>query len=177
MFFVLSKTLGYFLIPSNLIMAFGVLGLGLIFTKRRGVGRWLLAGCVAALLICGMSPIGALMLLPLESRFPPWKPEMGDPAGIIVLGGGVDPEITTARGTPAINSSGARIVVAAELAHRYPKARLVYVGGNSSLRSANFSEADVAEGIFKNLGIREDRLQLERKSRNTDENVRFVMGI
>ena len=88
-----------------------------------------------------MSPIGALMLLPLESRFPPWKPEMGDPAGIIVLGGGVDPEMTTARGTPTINASGARIAVAAELAYRYPKARLVYVGGNASPRSANLSEA------------------------------------
>ena len=177
MFFVLSKTLGYFLIPSNLIMASGALGLGLIFTKRRSVGRWLLAGCVSALLLCGFLPIGALMLLPLESRFLAWKPEMSDPAGIIVLGGGVDPEMTAARGTPAINSSGARIVVAAELAHRYPKARLVYVGGNSSLRSANFSEADVAEDIFKNLGIREDRVQLERKSRNTDENVRFSMQL
>ena len=177
MFFVLSKTLGVFIVPSNLIIASGALGLGLIFSKRRRVGGWLLAGCVAAILICGMSPIGALMLLPLESRFPPWKPEMGDPAGIIVLGGGVDPELTAARGTPAISSSGARIVVAAELAHRYPKARLVYVGGNSSLRSANFSEADVAEGIFKNLGIRADRVQLERKSRNTDENVRFSMPL
>jgi uncharacterized SAM-binding protein YcdF (DUF218 family) len=177
MFFVLSKTLGYFLVPSNLIMASGALGLGLIFSKRRRAGGWLLAGCVSALLLCGFLPIGVLMLLPLETRFSRWDAHTGDPAGIIVLGGGVDPEMTTARGTPAINSSGVRIVVAAELAHRYPKARLVYVGGNSSLRSANFSEADVAEGIFKNLGIREDRLQLERKSRNTDENVRFAMGL
>jgi uncharacterized SAM-binding protein YcdF (DUF218 family) len=177
MFFVLSKTLGYFLVPSNLIMAFGVFGLGLMFSKRRRVGGWLLAGCVSALLLCGFLPIGVLMLLPLETRFSPWDPHTGDPAGIIVLGGGVDPEMTAARGTPAINSSGVRIVVAAELAHRYPKARLVYVGGNASLRSSNSSEADVAEGIFKNLGIREDRLQLERKSRNTDENVRYVMGL
>jgi uncharacterized SAM-binding protein YcdF (DUF218 family) len=177
MFFVLSKTLGYFLVPSNLIMAFGVLGLGLMFSRRRRVGGWLLAGCVSALLLCGFLPIGVLMLLPLETRFSPWDPHAGDPAGIIVLGGGVDPEMTAARGTPAINSSGVRIVVAAELAHRYPKARLVYVGGNASLRASNSSEADVAEGIFKNLGIREDRLQLERKSRNTDENVRYVMGL
>ena len=61
----------------------------------------------------------------------------------------------------AVNASGARIAVAAELAHRYPKARLVYVGGNASLRSANLSEAAVADDIFKNLGIREDRLELE----------------
>jgi len=177
MFFVLSKTLGVFLIPSNLMMTLGWVGLGMTFSKHRLTGQWLLACCVAALLICGISPIGALMLLPLESRFPPWKPEMGDPAGIVVLGGGVDPELTAARGTPAMNSSGVRIVVAAELANRYPKARLVYVGGNSKFGSAKFSEADVAAAIFSKLGIPDDRLQLERKSRNTDENVRFSMQL
>src|SRR6516225_900644 len=177
MFFVLSKTLGFLLVPSNLIIAAGALGLGLIFSKRRRVGGWLLACCVAALLICGFSPIGALMLLPLETRFSPWSPDRGDPAGIIVLGGGLDPELTAARGTPAISSSGARVLVAAELAYRYPKARLVYVGGNASLRAVNLSEADAAEGIFQNLGIRADRVQLERNSRNTDENVRFVMRL
>jgi uncharacterized SAM-binding protein YcdF (DUF218 family) len=176
MFFVLSKTLGVFLVPSNFIIAFCVLGLGLIFWRRR-MGGWLLACCVAAFLIFGFSPIGAILLLPLETRFPPWNPDTGDPTGIIVLGGGVDPELTAARGTPALNSSGARIVVAAELAHRYPKTRLIYVGGNARLRSSNLSEADVAENIFKNLGIGEDRLQLERKSRNTDENVRFSVQL
>ena len=175
MFFVLSKTLGVFLLPSNLIMACGALGLGLIFSKRRRVGGRLLACCVAALLICGFSPLGALMLLPLETRFSPWNPDTGDPAGIIVLGGGLDPELTAARGTPA--TGGARIVVAAELAYRYPKARLVYVGGNASLRAVNLSEAAAAEGIFKNLGIREDRVQLEPNSRNTEENVRFSVQL
>jgi uncharacterized SAM-binding protein YcdF (DUF218 family) len=177
MFFVLSKTLGAFLVPSNLIMAFGTIGLGLFFSKRRRAGGWLLACCVAALLICGFSPIGALMLLPLETRFSPWSPDTRDPAGIIVLGGGLDPELTAARGTPAMGSSGARVLIAAELAYRYPKARLVYVGGNASLRAVTLSEAEAAEGIFKNLGIRADRVQLERNSRNTDENVRFVMRL
>src|SRR5215475_3511667 len=105
MFFALSKTLGFFLVPSNLIMASGALGLGLIFSKRRRMGRWLLACCVAALLICGFSPIGALMLLPLETRFSPWSPDTGDPAGIIVLGGDLDPEFTAARGAPAIGGA------------------------------------------------------------------------
>jgi len=41
----------------------------------------------------------------------------------------------------------------------------------------SLSEADAAEGIFKNLGIREDRVQLEPNSRNTDENVRFSVQL
>ena len=142
------ENFGLFLVPSNLILASGALGLGLIFSKRWRLGGWLLACCVAALLICGFSPLGALMLLPLETRFSRWDPDTGDPAGIIVLGGGLDPEMTTARGTPAINSSGARIVVAAELAYRYPKARLVYVGGNSSLRSANLQRSRLPPRAF-----------------------------
>jgi uncharacterized SAM-binding protein YcdF (DUF218 family) len=144
-----------------------------MFLKRWRMGQCLLTCCVSALLICGFSPIGALMLLPLETRFPPWNPDSGAPAGFVVLGGGVDPELSAARGTPAITSSGARIVVAAELAHRYPTARVVYVGGNSRLITTQFTEADVAAAIFKNLGISDDRVQLERRSRNTDENVRF----
>jgi uncharacterized SAM-binding protein YcdF (DUF218 family) len=47
----------------------------------------------------------------------------------------------------------------------------------TSLGAVNLSEADAAEGIFKNLGIREDRVQLEPHSRNTDENVRFSVQL
>ena len=104
MFFVLSKTLGYHQTSSWP----AALGLGLIFSKRRRVGGRLLACCVAALLICGISPLGALMLLPLETRFSPWNPDTGDPAGIIVLGGGLDPELTAARGTPATGGAHRR---------------------------------------------------------------------
>ena len=139
------------------------------------MGGRLLACCVAALLICGFSPLGALMLLPLETRFSPWTQIRG-----ILPASSSWAEASTPnsplRGVRR-QRVGARIVVAAELAYRYPKARLVYVGGNSSLRAANSSEADAAEGIFKNLGIREDRVQLEPKSRNTDENVRFSMQL
>ena len=83
MFFVLSKTLGFFLVPSNLIMASGALGLGLIFSKRRRVGGWLLAGCVSALLLCGFLPIGVLMLLPLETRFSRWDPTLVTPPALL----------------------------------------------------------------------------------------------
>src|SRR3954454_3572906 len=77
MFFVLSKTLGVFLVPSNLILACGALGLGLMFSKRRRIGARLLSCCMAAFLLFGFLPIGAILLLPLETRFPPWNPDAG----------------------------------------------------------------------------------------------------
>ena len=142
MFFLLSKTLGVLLIPSNFIIALGALGLILALTRWRRAGHRLLAFCVAALLVCGCLPIGALFLIPLEERFPAWKAGDVDPTGIVVLGGGISPQISEARGSPALNSSAARIVVAAELARQYPRARVVYAGGSGELIQKDQREAD-----------------------------------
>jgi len=156
-----------------LIIAIGAIGLILTWSRFQSVGRKLLAFSVAALLVCGYLPIGKLLIVPLETRFSPWRAEDGEPAGIIVLGGGVDPVLSTAHGTPVIDSSGARIVVAAALARRYPRTRLVYAGGNSDLLQQQAKEADVASAMFESLGIGRERLQIEKQSRNTEENVRF----
>ena len=172
MFFLASKTFGALLVPSTLIIAIGAIGLILTWSRFQSVGRKLLAFSVAALLVCGYLPIGKLLIVPLETRFSPWRAENGEPAGIIVLGGGVDPVLSAARGTPIIDSSGARILVAAALARRYPRTRLVYAGGNSDLLQQQTKEADVAAAIFESLGIGQ-RLQIEKQSRNTEENVRF----
>jgi uncharacterized SAM-binding protein YcdF (DUF218 family) len=172
LFFLASKTFGALLVPSTLIIAIGAIGLILTWGRFQSVGRKLLVFSVAALLVCGYLPIGKLLIVPLETRFSPWRAENGEPAGIIVLGGGVDPVLSVARGTRIIDSSGARIVVAAALARRYPRTRLVYAGGNSDLLQQQAKEADVAAAIFESLGIGQ-RLQIEKQSRNTEENVRF----
>jgi uncharacterized SAM-binding protein YcdF (DUF218 family) len=177
LFFLLSKTIGVLLIPSSFIIAIGALGLILIWSRYRSLGQKLLACCVAALLICGYLPIGILLLVPLETRFSPWKAEDGEPAGLIVLGGGIDPIFSAAYGIPVFDSAGARIVVAAALARQYPRARLVYAGGGSELIQKESREADAAAAVFESLGIARDRLQTERQSRNTDENVRFSRAI
>jgi uncharacterized SAM-binding protein YcdF (DUF218 family) len=177
MFFLLSKTIGALLVPSNFIIAIGAIGLILTSSRYQSVGRKLLACSVAALLVCGYIPIGKLLLVPLETRFPPWDAGDGEPAGIIVLGGGIDPVLSLARGTPAISSAGARIVVAAALARQYPHARLVYAGGNSDLLQKEEKEADVAAAVFESLGIARDRVRIERQSKNTEENVRLSKSL
>jgi uncharacterized SAM-binding protein YcdF (DUF218 family) len=177
LFFFLSKTLGVLLIPSNFVIAIGALGLILIRSRYRTLGQKLLASCVAALLICGYLPIGNLLLVPLETRFSPWKAEDGAPTGLIVLGGGIDPVLSAAHGTPAFDSAGARIVVAAALAHQYPRARVVYTGGSANLIRNEAREADAAAAVFESLGIARNRVQIERQSRNTQENVEFSKAI
>ncbi len=122
-------------------------------------------------------PVGDWALCPLEERIPRAAP----PArvdGIMVLGGGVDPELTTARGIPALNAEAERMTAAVALAHRYPYARLVFAGGAwGPPRPGALPEAEVARQLFLDLGIPAERLLLEAASRNTYENALFAQAL
>ncbi|WP_213286526.1 YdcF family protein [Bradyrhizobium sp. sGM-13] len=173
MFFVLSKTLGFLLLPTNLLIGIGFVGAILLFTRFASLGRKLVIAAVLLLVICGLSPLGNLLLYPLEQRFPPWDGARGGPDGIIVLGASIEADLSTAHGTPVVRSSPDRLIAAAALAHRYPKARIVFSGGSAKLISNDAREADFAGAIFESLGIDKSRLIMERGSRNTQENAEF----
>ncbi len=173
MFFVLSKTLGVALLPANFLIGIGLLGAILLATRWAGLGRKLLVASVVLLAICGFSPLGDLLLHPLEARFPPWDPAHGAPDGIVVLGGAIDADLSASHGTTVFTRGADRVIEAAALARQYPKARIIYSGGSGNLIGADAREADYAAAIFERLGIGKDRLIMERRSRNTSENAIF----
>ena len=177
MFFVLSKTLGALLLPTNFLIGVGLVGAILMFTRFASLGRKLVIAAVLLLVICGLSPLGNLLLYPLERRFPPWDASRGAPDGIIVLGASIEADLSTAHGTPVVRSSPDRLIAAAALAHRYPKARVVFSGGSANLISNDAREADFASAIFESLGIDKSRLVMERASRNTQENAEFSKAL
>ena len=53
----------------------------------------------------------------------------------------------------------------------------MYAGGNSNLINHEMSEADAAASVLQSLGVESNRLRIERKSRNTQENVQFAKSI
>jgi uncharacterized SAM-binding protein YcdF (DUF218 family) len=173
LFFVLSKTVGFMLLPTNFLVGIALLGAILLATRLASLGRKLLIPALVLLAICAFSPLGNLLLYPLESRFPPWDTAHGAPDGIIVLGGSIEAELSAAHGTPVVRSSPDRIITAAALAHRYPNARVLFSGGSANLLSNDAREADYAGSIFESLGIAKSRLIMERASRNTLENAEF----
>ena len=66
MFFVLSKLLGFFAIPSNLVVLIGIVGLFLLSTRFARAGRWLAFVSLVVLAILGLSPAGNALIIPLE---------------------------------------------------------------------------------------------------------------
>jgi uncharacterized SAM-binding protein YcdF (DUF218 family) len=177
LFFVFSKTVGLMLLPTNFLICLGLAGALLLATRFARLGRELVIAGAVLFAICGFSPLGYLLLYPLEQQFPPWQPAGGAPAGIVVLGGSIDVDVSAGRGVAVIASAADRILAAVALARRYPDARIVYSGGNPHLLSGDAREADYAASLFESLGISKERLIMERRSRNTEENAEFSMAI
>lgn len=174
MFFYASKIFWAIIAPSNLILillALAVLGLlagSLKWGRRLGV----LA--LALYVLAGPFPLGPMLLRPLEDRFVQPKSLPQAPAGIIVLGGGVDEVMSAARGTRDLTEAGERMSESIALARRFPQARLVFTGGSASLTGRKEREADVARDLFAVLGVPDGQVLFEEKSRNTHENAVFT---
>lgn len=173
MFFVLSKLLGFFATASNLLVVLGLLGVLVMGTRFARAGRRVAVASLIALAVLGLSPLGNLLILPLEQRFPPWDDAGRAPDGIVVLGGAIVPDISAARGNVALDKAAERVTAGAALALRYPQARLVYSGGTNQLFFRSGSEAVSAVRIFASLGIPPERIIAEEQSRNTVENAVF----
>lgn len=161
------------LMPSNFLIGLGIIGAILLATRWRRAGARLMATAAVLLAVCAFSPLGSLLLYPLEQRFPPWDPARGAPDGIVVLGASVEADLSAAHGVPVVRGAPDRIIRAAMLAHTYPNARVVFTGGSANLISNDAKEADYAASIFEGLGIAKSRLIMERRSRNTAENAEF----
>lgn len=173
MFFILSKTAGFFLLPSNLLIVLALLGVVLMATRWRRAGTRLTVVSVILLALAGFTPIGLLLENVLENRFPRWDPARGAPDGIVILGGALDPVTTRVRGDVALNGSAERVTAIAALARAYPTARIVYSGGDGSLSGKAGKEADYIYPLLDSFGVPRDRVLLESRSRNTAENAAF----
>ena len=173
MFFVVSKVLGFFAIPSNLVISIGILGLLLWPTRFARAGRRLVVASLVLLAVLGLSPVGNALIVPLEERFPPWDAAGGAPDGIVVLGGALSPHVSAARNEVALNEAAERLTVGAELALRYPDARILFSGGSGALIFEEGAEAEFAMRVFEGFGIPRARVILEDRSRNTVENALF----
>lgn len=174
MFFVLSRILGFFALPSNALIVLGLLGVAFAMLRRGRAGGRLIVASLVLLAIFGLSPLANALILPLEERFPPWDPSRGAPTGIIVLGGAFETLVSTTRSDIPLNEAAERMTASAMLARRYPEARIIFTGGVGSLLYGGPTEGDLARRFYASLGIPASRITIEEESRDTAENAAFT---
>ncbi|WP_367714817.1 YdcF family protein [Nitratireductor sp. GISD-1A_MAKvit] len=139
--------------------------------RRLAIGAGSLA--LLTLFLSAWTTLGALVLGPLEDRFHKPDPLPGAIHGVVVLGGGLEGSINMARGGHELNASGDRFVEAAILARRFPQAKILISGGQGAVFLAGEGDADTAPRLLEALGVDQERLILENRSRDTYENAAF----
>lgn len=175
MFYVLSKIGFLFLRPSNALILALLLGVGLRLFGWRRRGAELIGIALTLLVICAWTGVPTVLLRPLEQRFSvPAAPDRLAPAGILVLGGVVDTGLSTERHSTELIDGAERLIVAAELARRYPEARILLSGGsNGVFTNDDLAESAIARGLLIGVGVPAERITIEERSRNTRENAVF----
>jgi uncharacterized SAM-binding protein YcdF (DUF218 family) len=176
-FFFASKIFWMFASPINLLLFAALVGVLLCFGRHVRFGRGLAVSAILILAAAATLPLGMLLIAPLEDRFPLPPSDLPPPEGIIVLGGAINDEVSQARHETIFNEGGERLTEAVVLAKLYPQARVVYTSGSSSFTGATSTEALQARKFMSQMGIAPERITVEDKSRNTDENARFTAAI
>jgi uncharacterized SAM-binding protein YcdF (DUF218 family) len=177
MFYYVSKIVWFFVTPSNALLTLALVGLALTWTRYATLGWRTSAGGLIGLVVAGFLPLGNVLMLPLEERFPAFVEDGMPVAGIVVLGGTFDTEATNVHGLMALNETGERLVALGELARRYPDAKIVYSGGGSEFAPDTTPEATLVESTVGQLGIAPGRVIYERKSLNTHQNALYAKEI
>nr|WP_276081334.1 YdcF family protein [Methylobacterium sp. GC_Met_2] len=162
--------------PSNVFIFAVLIGVLLHVTRLRRTGTALALLGATGLAIGGLAPLSEAVLLPLEQRFPAFPADGPPPTGIIVLGGGIESGLSEARAQVVVNDAGERPIYLADLARRFPTARLVFSGGSGFI-GGGISEADIVSRQADTIGVPRTRLILENRSRNTRENAIFTAAL
>jgi uncharacterized SAM-binding protein YcdF (DUF218 family) len=176
-FFVASKLFWMLASPINILLFGALVGVTLCYGRHARFGRRLALAAILILLAVATLPLRVVLLAPLEDRFPQPSPDMKPPYGIVVLGGAIDDVTSAARGQTVFDEGGERITEAVILAKRFPQARIAYTSGTNSVIGGSSSEALRARDLMAQMGVAPDRVTIEDKARNTDENAHFTAAI
>lgn len=173
MFFLIAKTLGVMVEAPQIFLELLIVGVVLLWTRWNRAGRIVTTIMAVVVLVFAITPIAAFIARPLEDRFP--QPDLAvAPTGIIVLGGAMDEGVSRARKMPVLNDAAERLTEPVALMRRFPNARLIFSGGSGRLTPAAWTESDVARMFWRSLGVPDERMAFEDKSRDTWENAVFT---
>jgi uncharacterized SAM-binding protein YcdF (DUF218 family) len=162
--------------PSQLILYALLAGVLLLALRRPRAATVCLVASAAAVLVFGLLPTSHWLAHVLETRFPqPTLPEQV--AGIILLAGAEEGDLSAEFGVPQVGGSGGRYVTTLALAQRYPDARIVFTGGprREAGREPLETQAAVAEALFAAVGIDSARITWEEGSRDTCDSGRNTL--
>jgi uncharacterized SAM-binding protein YcdF (DUF218 family) len=175
LFFIASKLIWFLVRPATLLVVIFALGWLLTRLGRVRLGQSFGFGAILTTCLISLFPVGDAFLSPLEKTYA-IEPEVRNVAGIVVLGGGESDIQSIVWAQPNTGDAGDRFITALSLAHKHPKAIILFTGGSGRL-TGGASGAEIAQDIFIGAGLDKSRLILEGASRNTAENASMSLEL
>ena len=164
----LIKFVYQWLLPPACIFLFFV-GMNVYLHRRKVCGRWLMSFVLAVFYLLSIRVGADLLVRPLES----WYPQPGAVQGdvLLMLGNG------SLAGVPDITDPGQPSgTMAKSMLMTFRLQRMtglpILVSGGQVFQDTG-TEAEIAGREFREMGVAEQELFLEDRSRNTVENARF----
>ena len=174
---IISKVLWIIFSPNSFLLLLLLVGVCQLYLGREKIGKKLVAIVVGVLLFIGIFPVGNLIIIPLENRFPIPEPLPEKIDGLIVLGGSENPVLTKIRGQVSLLDSVERLTTFLSLARRFPEAKLVYAGGHGAINLQEYKAAHTAKLFFEQMNLDTDRVFFDSQSRNTMENAQNALQL
>lgn len=173
MFLFFSKLLPLFVYPVGLASL--LLVASLIFYKRRRIQAICIGLALALLLFFGNEWVSHRLVSSLEWQYLP-SGELPAAEAIVLLGGGTRPQLPP-RPISEMNEAGDRIGYAAKLYHEQKAPFIVISGGFIEFFGSTVPETDAMKELLVALGVPDEAIVLESRSRNTYENALYVREI
>jgi uncharacterized SAM-binding protein YcdF (DUF218 family) len=175
MLFIISKVLLYLVLPPSGIII--LMAIGFLIVKQKRIAGWGLI-VFGFLLLYGLStgPVINSLIVPLETRYPPLKDKTVHADAIVVLTGGVS-DLSQLGLEPEPSVISLERLVKGVMLYRAFRRPLIIAGGSGSLIHPEIPEADAMARAALDLGVLEQDIVIENKSRNTLESARAVRGL
>lgn len=173
--FIISKILGYFLIPPGIIVLVLFVSFLLILKNKKVLASLLLLISTLSLYLLSIHPIKDKILIPLEDKYPFPDLQKLDCDVIVALGGGYYPKSPENNNRPDLRPAVVRRLTTTFKVWKIHHKKIILSGGKPIYK--NFSEAEIMADFLKLLGVGEKFLILEQGSRDTFENAKLTKAI
>lgn len=175
---LVKKLVSYLLYPYTLTLVMLTAGVWLLASGRRGrAGRALAVGGLALLVLQSLPLVPNFISGEMQSAYKPIVSRADIPPGVkwvVVLSGASNDDPGVPVSSRNVGDTLHRVVEGVVLASRIPDAKLLLSGGSVYGEGpASKAMADMA----RELGVLEERIVTEDKSRDTEDQARIIAGM
>lgn len=172
--FLVKKLLAALFVPPGLFVV--LLLIGAFFTRKRRAQTVFLLFLAAGVYLASIVPVANFLLSPLESQYAvPGVDDLRTGQAYVVLAGGINDKASDIFGQGTLSSDSTARLVAAYRLYRISRKPIIISGGPAYL--SRTPESEIGKRFLVKLGVRNDHIMIETRSRDTQENAIYTKEI